>query len=65
MPLRFADVVNWGDLRDTIIVPGAVRAREHYESGDQIQAAVYGVVALIGLVVTLGGITLGLVLIAD
>jgi hypothetical protein len=81
MPLRIADVVNWGDLRDTIVVSllagvglsaaygvlplGVVRARENYEHGDTAHAALYGLVALAGLAVTLGGIALGLILIAE
>ena len=76
-----ADVVNWGDIRDTIVVSllagvglcsayglvllGSVRAREHYEVGDRAQAAMYGLIALAGLAVTLGGIALGLIQIAN
>jgi uncharacterized membrane protein YdfJ with MMPL/SSD domain len=79
--VRIADVVNWADIRDTIVVSlvagvglcaaysllllGSVRAREHYEHGDRAQAAVYGAMALAGLAVTLGGIVLGLIQIAN
>jgi hypothetical protein len=78
---RTAEVVNWGDLRDTVVVSlvagvgltaaygflllGSVRAREHYDRGDIPRALGYSLVALVGLAVTVTGITLGLVLIAD
>jgi hypothetical protein len=77
---RTAEVVNWGDLRDTIVVSlvagvgltaaygfvllGSVRAREYYDHGDTAHAVIYAVVALLGLAVTLTGITLGLIFIA-
>jgi hypothetical protein len=47
------------------VLLGAVRAREHYEHGDVAHAALYAAVGLVGLLVTLGGITLGLIFIAD
>jgi hypothetical protein len=67
--VRIADVVNWGDIRDTIVVSllagVGLTAREHYEHGDRAQAAIYGLLALAGLAVTLGGIALGLIQIAN
>ena len=80
MTVRVAEVVNWRDLGNTVVVSlvagvgisagygfallGVVRAREHYEHGDAPQAAVYGLIGLAGLIVTLGGIALGLIFIA-
>jgi hypothetical protein len=80
MPVRIADVVNWPEIRDTVVVSllagvglcsaygfalvGWVRSREHYESGDVGLAAVYALIGLIGLAITLGGIALGLIFIA-
>jgi hypothetical protein len=78
--VRIAQVVNWGDIRDTVVVSlvagvgltaaygfvllGSVRAREYYDHGHIANAVIYGVVALVGLAVTLGGIALGLIFIA-
>jgi hypothetical protein len=80
MTVRVAEVVNWRDLGNTVVVSliagvgisagygfallGVVRAREHYERGDAAQAAVYGLIGLAGLIVTLRGIALGLIFIA-
>jgi hypothetical protein len=80
VPFRTAEVANWPDIRDTIVVSlvagvglcaaygfalvGWVRAREHYESGEVGLAAVYGAIGVIGLAITLGGIVLGLTFIA-
>lgn len=80
MPLRIGDVVNWGDLRDTVVVSlvagvgicaaygfgllGWFRAREYQASGDRGRAALYALVGVIGLAVTLGGIVLGLSFVA-
>ena len=81
MTFRTAEVVNWGDLRDTIVVSlvagvgltatygfvllGAVRAREHQEHGGVAQAVIYAAIGVAGLAITLAGITLGLIFIAD
>jgi hypothetical protein len=78
---RTAEAVNWGDLRDTVVVSlvagvgltaaygfvllGTVRAREHHDQGDTGEALVYALIALIGLALTVAGITLGLIFIAD
>lgn len=80
MPLRVADVVNWADIRDTVVVSllagvglcaaygfallGVIRAREHYDNGNLGLAAVYSLIGFGGLAITLGGITLGLISIA-
>lgn len=80
MKLRIAEVVDWGDLRDTIVVSliagvgltaaygfllvGYVRASEYHEQGDTMRATLYGLVGVAGLAVTLGGIVAGLIFIA-
>ena len=57
MTFGTAEVVNWGDLRDTIVVS--------LVAGDVAHAVIYAAIGVAGLVTTLAGITLGLLFIAD
>ena len=81
MTVRFADIVDWDSLRNTVVygliagvgitaaygfaLLGVDRAQEKYQAGRPFQAALYGVVGLIGVAGTLGGIVLGLIAVSD
>ena len=43
---------------------GWVRSRERYESGEVASAALYALIGLLGMAITLSGIALGLIFIA-
>jgi hypothetical protein len=79
--VRLADVVNWHDLREAVglslvagiglsvayglVLLGLIRARERYDNGDLVMAALYGLLGLVSLTVTLGGIAVGLIFLID
>lgn len=81
MTVRFAEIVDWDSLRNTAIygtiagvgitaaygfaLLGLDRAQEKYEERRPFQARFYGVVGLIGVAGTLGGIVLGLIAVSD
>ena len=81
MTVRFAEIVDLGSLRNTVIygtiagvditaaygfaLLGFVRSQEKYKAGRPFQAALYGAFGLIGVAATAGGIILGVIAVSD
>jgi hypothetical protein len=61
MPVRFAEIVNWGDMRETVLY--ALVAGVGI-TAQLPQAALYGIIAVAGLATSATGIILGLIAIS-